>query len=54
MNTQGKPKPSNPLLHAIISFIEKMRQHPESYPIKYYKKGYQYKRPGRSNIKSIN
>lgn len=35
---------SNPLLQVVRSFIGKLRQSPDVYPIKYYKKGKQFRR----------
>ncbi len=35
---------SNPLLGVIRSVIGKLRQNPEVYPIRYYKKGKQFRR----------
>jgi hypothetical protein len=35
---------SNPLLQVVRSFIGKLRQSPDVYPIRYYKKGKQFRR----------
>lgn len=37
---------SHPVLYAIKSFIEKLRQNPDVYPIKYYKKIARIKKRG--------
>ena len=47
MNTQY---PVNPLIHAVRTFINKLRQNPEVYPIKYYKKGQRFKRNWKTPI----
>jgi len=36
--------PNNPLLQVVRNFIGKLRQNPDVYPIKYYKKGKQFRR----------
>lgn len=38
MRNQVTQTATHPVVYAIRTFIEKLRQHPESYPIKYYKK----------------
>jgi len=43
----NKPNPimsTNPLLQVVRNFIGKLRQSPDVYPIKYYKKGKQFRR----------
>jgi len=43
----NKPNPimsANPLLQVVKNFIGKLRQNPDVYPIKYYKKGKQFRR----------
>ena len=36
---------THPVVYAIKAFFDKLRQHPESYPIKYYKKYKASKKP---------
>ncbi len=38
----------HPVLYSIKMWINKFRQHPEIYPIKYYKKGRKFRRNGYS------
>ncbi|MGC4101027.1 hypothetical protein [Ferruginibacter sp.] len=38
------PMNSNPLLQAFKNIIGKLRQNPDVYPIRYYKKGKQFRR----------
>lgn len=40
----------NPIAFAIINFFNKLRQNPEVYPIKYYKKGSRYKRDWKTTL----
>lgn len=40
----------NPLAYAIISFFNKLRQTPDMYPIKYYKKTNRYRRDWKSTL----
>ena len=35
---------ANPLLQVVKYFVDKLRQNPDVYPIKYYKKGKQFRR----------
>lgn len=35
---------THPVVYAVKVFIEKLLQHPEVYPIKYYKKGSRYRK----------
>lgn len=35
---------TNPLLQVVRNFIGKLRQNPDVYPIRYYKKGKQFRR----------
>jgi hypothetical protein len=35
---------ANPLVLVVRNFISKLRQNPDVYPIKYYKKGKQFRR----------
>jgi hypothetical protein len=39
-----KTQSSNFLSQFVKTFIDKLRQNPDIYPIKYYKKGKQYRR----------
>jgi hypothetical protein len=39
MSPTNQPTYVHPIVYAVKKFISKLRQHPESYPIKYYKKG---------------
>jgi len=39
---------THPIVYAIKSFINKLRQNPEVYPIKYYKKSARYRRNWKS------
>ena len=41
---------SNALLQTIRSFVGKLRQSPDIYPIKYYKKGKQFRRHWHSPL----
>ncbi len=41
---------NNPLLQVFKSFIGKLRQSPDIYPIRYYKKGKQFRRKWQSPI----
>ena len=38
------PMTANPLVLLVKNFIGKLRQSPDIYPIKYYKKGKQFRR----------
>lgn len=44
MNIMTSKLPANPVLHIVKMLIGKMRQSPEVYPIKYYKKGKKFRR----------
>lgn len=44
MNKPNPTMPANPLLQVVKSFLGKLRQNPDVYPIKYYKKGKQFRR----------
>ena len=45
MNTSTlQKKASHPVLQVIKSFIGKLRQNPDIYPIKYYKKNRRFRR----------
>jgi len=51
MNKTNNQQPIlNPLLQVVKSFIGKLRQNPDVYPIKYYKKGKQLRRDGRGDM----
>ncbi|MEI8053582.1 MAG: hypothetical protein WCH52_07525 [Bacteroidota bacterium] len=41
---------TNPLAYAIMSFFNKLRQNPDIYPIKYYKKGNRYRRSWKTTL----
>jgi hypothetical protein len=47
-----KNQPSNihPLVQIIQNFMEKIRQNPDVYPIRYYKKGKQFRRKWQGPI----
>ncbi|MFN8244686.1 MAG: hypothetical protein U0X40_11585 [Ferruginibacter sp.] len=36
--------PTHPVLQVLRNLVEKLRQHPEVYPIRYYKKGKRFRR----------
>jgi hypothetical protein len=42
-NTNNEPA-ANSLLRIVKNFIGKLRQNPDVYPIRYYKKGRQFRR----------
>jgi len=45
MNTMKNQQSSiNPLVQVIKSIVGKLRQNPDVYPIRYYKKGKQFRR----------
>jgi len=44
MNKPNQTMPSNPLLQVVRNFFDKIRQNPDVYPIRYYKKGKQFRR----------
>ncbi|MBK7433001.1 MAG: hypothetical protein IPI66_03270 [Chitinophagaceae bacterium] len=49
-----KPNPTNPsvpdLFRSIRNFFGKLRQNPDIYPIRYYKKGRRFRRNWQENI----
>ncbi len=42
--SNNEPLAVNPLLQIVKNFIGKIRQNPDMYPIRYYKKGKQFRR----------
>ncbi len=44
MNTTNQPSTIHPVVYALKKFFSKLRQNPEIYPIKYYKKGQRFRR----------
>ena len=44
MNILNNPYGTHPLLQAVKNLFSKLRQNPEIYPIKYYKKNHRNKR----------
>lgn len=50
MNQQEKKTYTRPLIQVIRNFFQKLRQNPEIYPIKYYKKGHRYRRAYRQSF----
>jgi hypothetical protein len=44
MNTAKTQTSANVFVQLVKNFIDKLRQSPDVYPIKYYKKGRQFKR----------
>ncbi len=40
----------NPVIQVIRNFVDRLRQHPDIYPIKYYKKGKQFRRNWQSPL----
>jgi hypothetical protein len=44
VNRQPQQKSKHPLMHMVQTLIQKLVQHPEIYPIKYYKKTSRSKR----------
>ena len=44
MNQQTHVNHTNPIVQLVKNFISKLRQHPDVYPIKYYKKGQRFRR----------
>ena len=40
----------NPIVYAITTFFNKLRQNPNVYPIKYYKKANRFKRSRKSTL----
>lgn len=49
MKTQSREY-TNPLVYAIINFINKLRQSPDLYPIKYYKKTNRHKQNWKTTL----
>jgi hypothetical protein len=50
MNNLSSSHNLHPVIHAIKVLFSKLRQHPEVYPIKYYKKGRKYRRNWKTEI----
>lgn len=50
MKTITSSQNMHPVVHAIKMLIHKFRQHPEIYPIKYYKKGRKFRRNWKSEL----
>jgi hypothetical protein len=50
MNNTTSSQNVHPVIYAIKILIHKFRQHPEIYPIKYYKKGRRYRRNWKSDL----
>lgn len=48
MNNQSSTAHTHPLIQLVKNFINKLRQNPEVYPIKYYKKGQRFRRNWKS------
>ena len=48
MSTPSQPGHMHPVLQLVRNFFNKLRQNPEIYPIKYYKKGQRYRRNWKS------
>jgi len=44
MNTMKTTQSANLIVQVVKNFIGKLRQNPDVYPIKYYKKGRQFRR----------
>ncbi|MGG9963901.1 hypothetical protein [Ferruginibacter sp. SUN106] len=44
MNKPNQHLMTNPILQVVRNFIGKLRQNPDVYPIRYYKKGKQFRR----------
>ncbi len=44
MNNQTQSSHIHPIVQMVKNFISKLRQNPEVYPIKYYKKGHRFRR----------
>jgi len=50
MKSQHPLPKTHILLQAIAVLINKFRQHPEVYPVRYYKKGKKFRRSWKSEI----
>lgn len=50
MRTISAAQHNHPVLYAIKTLFNKLVQHPEVYPIKYYKKGTRYRRNRKPKI----
>jgi hypothetical protein len=50
MNTANQHTHIHPVMYAIKKFFSKLRQNPEIYPIKYYKKGQRFRKSYRSSM----
>ena len=48
MNNQTQTTHIHPIVQMFKNFISKLRQNPEVYPIKYYKKGHRFRRNWKS------
>lgn len=48
MNTPNQSNNTHPVIQVVKNFINKLRQNPEVYPIKYYKKGQRFRRNWKS------
>ncbi|HMJ46584.1 MAG TPA: hypothetical protein VK498_04610 [Ferruginibacter sp.] len=48
MNNLNQAQNSHPVLQAVKNLFSKLRQNPEVYPIKYYKKGQRFRRNWKS------
>jgi len=44
MNKPNQRLMTNPIVQVVKNFIGKLRQNPDVYPIRYYKKGKQFRR----------
>jgi hypothetical protein len=47
---KNQPSSIHPLLQIVKSFMSKIRQSPDVYPIRYYKKGKQFRRKWQGPI----
>jgi hypothetical protein len=47
---KNQPSTIHPLIQVIKRFLGKIRQNPDVYPIRYYKKGKQFRRKWQSPI----
>jgi hypothetical protein len=50
MKSVSSQQHTHPVVYAIKMLIYKFRQHPEIYPIKYYKKGRRYRKSWKSEL----
>ena len=48
MNNHHQTSHIHPIVQMVKNFINKLRQNPEVYPIKYYKKGQRFRRNWKS------